>query len=64
MILAYIDPGSGALVWQIAVAGLMGAVFYVGKARAFLWRGLVSLFRPGKKKEGGSGAEGSEKGNP
>ena len=25
---AYIDPGSGALIWQAVVAGLVGAAFY------------------------------------
>jgi hypothetical protein len=32
MFLAYIDPGSGALVWQLAIAGLMGFVFYSEKS--------------------------------
>ena len=27
-VLAYIDPGSGALIWQAIVAGLVGAGFY------------------------------------
>jgi hypothetical protein len=25
---AYIDPGSGALLWQMLVAGFVGALFY------------------------------------
>ena len=25
---AYTDPGSGALIWQMAVAGLVGVSFY------------------------------------
>lgn len=25
---AYIDPGSGALIWQALVAGFVGAAFY------------------------------------
>lgn len=25
---AYIDPGSGALIWQAIVAGFVGAAFY------------------------------------
>jgi hypothetical protein len=28
---AYTDPGSGALLWQILVAGFIGAMFYVRK---------------------------------
>lgn len=31
MILAYIDPGSGALVWQAIVAGLVGVSYYFRK---------------------------------
>ena len=27
-VLAYIDPGSGALIWQAIVAGFIGAGFY------------------------------------
>lgn len=29
---AYIDPGSGALVWQGMLATLLGAAFYFGRA--------------------------------
>lgn len=28
LLLAYIDPGSGALIWQAIVAGFVGAAFY------------------------------------
>lgn len=28
---AYVDPGSGALIWQIAVSALVGAAFYFRK---------------------------------
>jgi len=35
-ILAYIDPGSGLMVWQAIVAGFMGTVFSVKKSRGFL----------------------------
>ena len=34
---AYTDPGSGALLWQILVAGFFGAMFF--------WRKLTSWFR-------------------
>jgi hypothetical protein len=27
-LLAYIDPGSGALIWQAIMAGIVGAGFY------------------------------------
>jgi hypothetical protein len=26
---AYADPGSGALLWQLLVAGFFGAIFYL-----------------------------------
>ena len=32
---AYVDPGGGAMLWQIAAAGVIGALFYV--RRAFTW---------------------------
>jgi hypothetical protein len=28
---AYTDPGSGALVWQMIVAGFVGGLYYVRK---------------------------------
>jgi hypothetical protein len=31
VILAYIDPGSGALIWQAVVAGLVGVSYYFRK---------------------------------
>ncbi len=33
---AYIDPGSGALLWQMLVAAAVGVLFYVKKSRDFL----------------------------
>jgi hypothetical protein len=34
--LAYTDPGSGVLLWQMAVAGTFGALFYVRRAVRWL----------------------------
>ena len=34
---AYTDPGSGALIWQMLMAGFVGALFYV--------RRITSWFR-------------------
>ena len=31
--LLYTDPGTGALVWQILAAGMIGALFYVRKVK-------------------------------
>jgi NADH:ubiquinone oxidoreductase subunit H len=33
--LAYTDPGSGALIWQMAVAGLVGVSFYFRRITAW-----------------------------
>ena len=38
---AYTDPGSGALLWQVGLAAIFGAMFYV--RRAVMWvRALFS----------------------
>jgi hypothetical protein len=41
MIVAYIDPGLGALIWQSIVAAIVGFLFYLKKTRCW----TVSLFR-------------------
>ena len=46
--LAYVDPGSGQLVWQMLLAGCVGTLFYVKRFRAFLAKQLAKWF---KKKE-------------
>lgn len=44
----YVDPGAGALVWQLLVAALLGGVFYLRKFRdSFSVKNLFS----GKKKD-------------
>jgi hypothetical protein len=35
---AYADPGSGALIWQVLVAGFVGALYYVRKIAEFFRR--------------------------
>ena len=35
---AYTDPGSGALIWQMLVAGLVGSAFYFRKFISWLKR--------------------------
>ena len=32
---AYVDPGSGAMLWQMAAAAVIGLLFYV--KRIFIW---------------------------
>lgn len=44
--LFYTDPGSGALLMQILIAGLLGGVFYIRRIREKIFR----LFA--RKKEG------------
>jgi hypothetical protein len=39
----YTDPGTGALIWQMVVAGAVGALFYV--------RRLTSLVRLRRRKK-------------
>jgi hypothetical protein len=51
VILAYIDPGSGALIWQAAVAGLVGVSYYFRKYFGRLF---------GKRSEERPPTEGSE----
>ena len=36
--LAYIDPGSGLLAWQVIVAAFVGCLFYLKKVRSFVAR--------------------------
>src|ERR1017187_3389812 len=38
--LAYVDPGSGQLIWQMVVAACVGGLFYIKRVRVFLG-GLV-----------------------
>lgn len=45
LFIGYIDPGSGALIWQALVAAGVGLIFYVKKSREFLVRTLSRLFR-------------------
>jgi len=41
MMVAYIDPGLGALIWQTVVSALVGLLFYLRKTR----QAILSLFR-------------------
>lgn len=41
---AYTDPGSGVLLWQILVGGIVGIMFYARKILAW----LKALGRPSK----------------
>jgi hypothetical protein len=45
MIIAYIDPGLGALVWQMIVAAFVGLLFYLKQTRRWIVGVIVSVFR-------------------
>lgn len=34
---AYVDPGAGAMIWQVLVAGFLGALFYFRKLLPGFW---------------------------
>ncbi|MBI2925879.1 MAG: hypothetical protein HYY24_09270 [Verrucomicrobia bacterium] len=34
--LAYVDPGSGQLIWQMLAAAVVGSLFYLKRVRDFL----------------------------
>ncbi len=34
---AYVDPGAGAMIWQMLVAGFLGALFYFRKFFPTTW---------------------------
>lgn len=43
---AYVDPGSGAMLWQILAATFLGMLFYIRKIMAALSRGLRNSSKP------------------
>jgi NADH:ubiquinone oxidoreductase subunit 2 (subunit N) len=53
-LLAYVDPGAGALVWQFVVAAAVGAMFYIRKMRrliAAFFKKAVGIRRNDKQPE-------------
>lgn len=51
MFLAYIDPGSGLLLWQGIVAAFVGLLFYLRQTRKWIVRQLQRVLgRAGKAK--------------
>jgi hypothetical protein len=48
ILLAYVDPGSGLLLWQMLLAALVGLVFYLKKTRDFVLGVFRKLFRRNK----------------
>jgi hypothetical protein len=51
MLLAYVDPGLGALLWQAIVAGAVGFLFYLKKTRRWIVDRFLKMFGRGRKNE-------------
>ena len=45
MIIAYIDPGLGALLWQTIIAAFVGFLFYLKQTRRWIVGMIVGVFR-------------------
>jgi hypothetical protein len=60
MLLAYVDPGLGAMAVQALVAGVLGVLFYVTRA----WRWVLALGRRKRAGEGQDRARGGRGGEP
>ena len=48
-LLAYVDPGLGALIWQTLVAAFVGFVFYLKKTRRWIVSTIRKIFGRGQK---------------
>ena len=44
-LLAYVDPGSGLLIWQLLASAVVGWFFYFKKTREFIRKQLRRLLR-------------------
>ena len=49
MILGYIDPGLGALLWQTGIAAFVGFLFYLKKTRRWIVGVFQKMFGRGQK---------------
>jgi hypothetical protein len=47
-ILAYIDPGLGALIWQSIIGIFVGLLFYWRRTRKWIGRQMSSIFHSGQ----------------
>ena len=48
-ILAYVDPGLGALIWQAVIAAFVGFIFYLKKTRRWMVERFLKIFRRAPK---------------
>jgi hypothetical protein len=44
ILLAYVDPGLGSLIWQSIVAGIVGFFFYLRKTRRWIAGTIRGMF--------------------
>jgi len=51
MLIAYVDPGLGMLIWQTIVAAFVGTIFYMNKTRRWIVASIRSIFGRGEKTE-------------
>ena len=56
IILAYVDPGLGALIWQSIVAAFVGVLFYFKKTRDWILKVFRKIFGRSQANEAGSQA--------
>lgn len=43
LIFAYVDPGSGTLLWQLLVSAIFGGLFFIRQARETLKRKISAI---------------------
>jgi hypothetical protein len=55
MLLAYIDPGLGALLWQAILAAFVGFLFYLKKTRRWIVGAFRKMFGRGQEPPGVGG---------
>lgn len=46
---AYVDPGTGAMLWQLILAMVAGALFFIREIRARLFAALRFVARRNRK---------------
>ena len=46
---AYIDPGTGLLIWQGILAAFVGFLFYIKRTRHWIVAHFKKIFRRGQK---------------
>ena len=52
LILGYIDPGFGLLVWQAILGAFFGLLFYLKKTRRWIVTTFQRIFSSGKPNQG------------